>query len=217
METTEAVRLLIAHGQDEALASVISTPGFDDDGVGQAYLEHRRRNSGAKDYTKGMTPMHASFRKTLIDAGYVPTIRKSIYDEALESLGDELRRPGDSDAKAYTRGMETAEGRDLFALYKAAPPDLPQDDLPEEPQSRGPAHDEMQRKADRHRAANPHLSAARAYSDVYTDRLNAELRDAVVAEHLSPRPRAPAARRLAYENPNRVADVARTMLRTRGP
>jgi len=114
--------------------------------------------------------------------------------------------------------METAEGRDLFTLYKAAQPDAPKPvEAPEPPISRGAAHDKMQRLADEHRRANPHLSPARAYVDVYQDRANAELRNQVIAEQLSPRPRAHVARRVDVDmaNPDRAA--AAQARRTAGP
>jgi len=218
METNEAIRLLIAHGQDEALASVISTPGFDDDLVGKAYLEHRRRNSDATEVdSKGMTPMHASssFRKTLIDAGYVPSIRKGIYDEALKSLGEALRQPGDTDAKAYVRGLETSQGMALHALYKVAAPDDPPQDVVEQPKPKGPANIELQIEASRLRRENPRLTHAQAVTAVYTSPEHRELRDRVKREDLAGVPRTPAGQTIVGRNPNWNADVRATMARTR--
>ena len=67
--------------------------------------------------------MSKGFRKLLVEHGPGAGFKKRIYNEALVALGEELRQPGDSDAKAYTRGLETAEGIELHDLYKRAPPD----------------------------------------------------------------------------------------------
>ena len=93
----------------------------------------------------------------------------------------------------------------------------------EEPVSRGPAHDKMQALADRYHRANPHLSPARSYSDVYQDKANAELRDAVIAEQLNRErvpyrfTRTPAGHAVTVDmsNPDRLAHAR--AVRTQGP
>jgi hypothetical protein len=99
-----------------------------------------------------------SFRKLLVNAGHVPSIRKSIYNDALKALGEELRVQGDTDAKAYVKALETAEGRDLFDLYKAAPPDPPQDEVVEPPPPKGEANQELERLTANHLRAHPELA-----------------------------------------------------------
>ncbi len=85
--------------------------------------------------------MDKTFRKTLIDLGPSAEIKKSVYDMALKALGEELRQPADSDARAYTRALESAEGIELHGLYKRAAADPKQADAPDAPVSRGKAHD----------------------------------------------------------------------------
>jgi hypothetical protein len=151
--------------------------------------------------------MDKSFRKILIDAGPIPSVRKGVYNDALKALGEELRQDGDSDPKAYTRAMETAEGRDLFALYKVAPPDPPEDYVePAKPAPRGVANVEMQMRVGEHLKAHPELAKdafgrqrldggkAAAYTFVLTHPDNRELAARVKADDLAGVPRTPAGR-----------------------
>jgi len=156
---------------------------------------------------KGHVNMDSSFRKLLIDAGPIASVRKSIYDEALKSLGKELRQEGDSPQQSYVRVMETAGGRELFALYKVARADPPQDAVePQKPAAKGAANVEMALLADGHLKAHPELGKdafgrqkadggkAAAYAFVYSHPDNRELRDRVKAEDLAGIPRTPAGR-----------------------
>jgi len=222
MSPQEATRLLIAQAQDGALESLVAS-GYAEEGVARAYLEHRR-NSGAtetvdfdqtKKFSKGMTSMHASFRKTLIDAGYVPSIRKGIYYDALTALGQELQRDGDSPQQAFARGMDTPEGVALHALYKAAPPDLSRDFVEQpKPLLRGAANIELEIEASRLRSKNPKLTHAQAVTAIYTSAEHAELVRRVKMEDLAG-PRTPAGQTSVGRNPNWNADVTRTMARLR--
>jgi len=83
MTPDQAIRGLIVAGQVEAIESLVSS-GYDtDDALGESYLKHRANakteTQAAVDPLKG-NGMDKSFRKLLVDAGYVPTIRRSIYD-----------------------------------------------------------------------------------------------------------------------------------------
>ncbi len=160
--------------------------------------------------------MDKSFRKLLIDAGPAAAIRKSFYNDALKALGEELRQAGDTDARAYVRALESAEGRELHELYKRAPADPLQDEVEQvKPAPKGAANLEMDTLAALHRKANPTMSHAAAYTHVLLAPENRELAARVKAEDLASVPRTPAGRRLLYENPNRDADVHRTMARLR--
>jgi len=234
MTNEEAIRACIAHGHNAELQSLVEA-GFDtEDALGAGYLKASlaAANTQTKHADDPLTgnKMGKSFRKLLIDGGMVPTIRKSIYDEALKSLGEDLRQPGDTDAKAYVRGLETAEGMALHALYKVAPPDPPQDEPePPKPAAKGPANIEMDWLAAQHLKANPQLGKdafgrpksdggkAAAYTIVYSHHDNLELRDRVKAEDLAPPLRTPAGTTSVGRNPNWNAAVRETMARTRGP
>jgi len=79
MTPDQAVRALIVAGQVEALQSLVQSGYDSEDGVGQAYLKHRRANAKTEtnaDDPRNGNKMDKSFRKLLIDAGMVPSIRK---------------------------------------------------------------------------------------------------------------------------------------------
>jgi len=224
MSPQEATRLLIAQGQDEALKSLVAS-GYAEKGVASAYLESRQANRTTTTQREGTTSMDVTekallgFAKGLLAGDRSYGLSAQDFEAGIATMAKQNRRPGESYEQSFTRMMtETPEGNLFFKASLRAPRAEPRAPEPEEePPSRGEAHDEMQRRADRYHAANPHLSAARAYVDTYMARENAELRNLVIAEHLSPRPRAPAGRRLPYEDPNRNAAVRETMARTRGP
>ncbi len=141
--------------------------------------------------------------KNVVDRATPAVFDKSAYVKAIERRAAEIRKAGRTDAQAFTDCITGDEvGQTLFKAMRAAKGpevDPPEDEVAEAPVSRGKAHDEMQALADRHHRANPHLSAARAYADVYADKANADLKNRVIAEHLSPKLRTP---------PGRVVQVA---------
>ena len=163
---------------------------------------------------KGIHPMTKhdelirAIAKNVVDRATPAVFDKSAYVKAIERRVAEVHgvTPADGDRvypSAFTRTIVEDEiGQTLFKAMRAAKGpevDPPEDEVAEAPVSRGKAHDEMQALADRHHRANPHLSAARAYADVYADKANADLKNRVIAEHLSPKLRTP---------PGRVVQVA---------
>jgi len=144
-------------------------------------------------------------------------------------LGEDLRQPGDTKEKAYVRGLETPEGVALHALYKAAPPDPPQDVEPEKPRYTSPANIELEYLAAEHLKAHPELGRdafgrpksdggrAAAMTAVLTHPDNRDLAARVKAEDLRGVPRTPAGQTSVGRNPNWDEGVRRTMARTRGP
>jgi len=235
MSPDEAILACLVSGQIEALRSLVEAGVDSDSGLGRVYLAQSRRADNTKTATdptlqkiimkKDTTNMDTTeaallgFAKGLVAGDSAYGLTRQDFEAGITMIAKRDPQPGESEAQAFTRIMTlTPEGQLLFKASLRAPGAEPKAPEPEEePPSRGEAHDEMQRRADRYHAANPHLSAARAYTDVYSARENADLRNRVIAEHLSPRPRAPAARRLNVEmsNPDRLA--AARALRTRGP
>ena len=159
--------------------------------------------------------------KNVVDRATPAVFDKSAYVKAIERRVAEVHgvTPADGDRvypSAFTRTIVEDEiGQTLFkAMRFAKGPEVdpPQDEAAEAPVSRGKAHDEMQALADRHHRANPHLSAARAYANVYADKANAELKNRVIGEHLSPKMRTPPGHAVQVA-PSRSANHA-TMVRT---
>jgi hypothetical protein len=164
-----------------------------------------------------------AFAKPLIDAGPVPSIRKSIYNDTLKALGEELRVQGDTDAKAYVKALESPEGVALYSLMKRASgaevevDDAAQDYLPARPPSKGPNSGAMDRLAEIHRKEHPEKSYEQAYNHVFNADENRALQARVFAEGIGATPAMPEARSRPGENPNRNPEVHATMARTHGP
>ncbi|MGA3341545.1 MAG: hypothetical protein ABSD11_13160 [Methylocella sp.] len=94
---------------------------------------------------------------------------KSDYMALLDGLAEEIRLDGESIQKAFTRGLETPAGVELFKLMKAAggsevkaPNDAVQDDTPKYD---GPADAELNRLA-RERQKVTGRSFAQSFSDI---------------------------------------------------
>jgi hypothetical protein len=66
------------------------------------------------------------FAKMTVDQGRSPGLDKSAFHAAIEKRAEEIRRPGESAEKAYTRAItETDDGRLLFKALKIAPAAAP--------------------------------------------------------------------------------------------
>ena len=141
-----------------------------------------KRDSGADAPETGDEAV-AMIRK-MQSSGDFAEFEKSDYLGLLNSLAEEIQVEGESIQKAFTRGLETPAGRELFGLMKAArgsevkPVDAKQDDVPK---FDGPASrklDELTR--DRQRTSG--RSYAQSYSDVIDDPKNRKYRDAANGE-----------------------------------
>ena len=128
----------------------------------------------------------------VVEYGGEPAFPKSTYYNAINKRAAEIRRAGETVEKAFTRCIVDDDvGRTLYKASKQADgPEIEGDavqDFVAAPPTKGPAHDAMQRLADSHNRKFPDKSPAQSYASVYSDPANSELRQRVIAEHLSPR------------------------------
>jgi hypothetical protein len=115
--------------------------------------------------------------------------QKHDYMQLLNSLAEEIQLEGESIQKAFTRGLETPAGIELFGLMKRAKGsevkvegDAPQDDVARHD---GPASAKFHSMVVDHQRANRGLSYQQSYSRLYSDPDNFELREQIKAEHLA--------------------------------
>jgi len=251
MTNEEAIRALIAHGHNAELQSLVSS-GFDDEnGSGATYLKAQsRRADDTKTTTqragddpslqkimKGRHDMDVTesallgFAKGLLAGDSAYGLKRQDFEAGIATIAKRIQQPGETSAQSFTKAMvDTEAGRLLFAASKrapSAPPDPDQDDV-DEPEIKGEATLEIERRAREHLKAHPELSKdnngrpkrdggfASAYTAVF-EQAERSLRQRVKQEAVAGVPRTPPGRRLPYEDPNRNAAVRAAALRSRGP
>jgi hypothetical protein len=120
---------------------------------------------------------------------------KAAYHDAIEKRARDMRRPGESEAKAYTRIVtETDEGKLLFKALKVAPgkevKDAEQDYAPRD-DPKGPAEQAMEQAVATHRAdaaaEGRTLSREQAFTEVYMHPANLGFKQRYDAEMLAKR------------------------------
>jgi hypothetical protein len=138
------------------------------------------------------------FAKMTVDQGRSPGLDKWAYHDAIVKRAGEIRRPGETAEKAFTRAItEDDDGKLLFKALKIAPgnevKDAPQDDV-SRVDTRGPAEKEMQDAVENHRAASAAqgltLSPEQGFTAVYTSPAHRGLKARYDAETLAKRARA---------------------------
>jgi hypothetical protein len=126
------------------------------------------------------------FAKMTVDQGRYVGYDKGDFHRAIEKRAAEIRRPGETSEQSYSRVLETNDGRLLFAAYKIAPPGAAPNDSAPAVASKGAAEKEMQAAVENHRAASAaqglSLSPEQAFTAVYTDPANVDLKKRFDAE-----------------------------------
>ena len=135
------------------------------------------------------------FAKIAVDQGRSPGLDKSDFHKAIEKRAAEIRRPGESAEKAFTRAItEDDNGKLLFKALKIAPgkeiEDAPQDDVPRV-DPKGPAEQAMEEAVATHRtdaaAEGRTLSREQAFTEVYMHPANLGFKQRYDAEMLTKR------------------------------
>jgi hypothetical protein len=129
------------------------------------------------------------FAKHLNATGQPCGLDKDIVHREIEKRASAARLPNQTAQQAYVAVLETPEGQELYRAYKRAPaaPVQAAQDFADEPRSRGPAADEMDRVVDEfmrnyNRANSKKLTREQSYDRVFNSEANRELRDRVRAE-----------------------------------
>ncbi len=137
------------------------------------------------------------FAKLALATG-TPILTKAMLTAAISKRAGEIRRAGESEAKAFVRAMnEDEDGKTLYRASKVAPgpevvPEKPS--TPAAPKPIGPAHAELEARARDHLLAHPELAERRGVKDggkaaavaaIYGNPHNYDLRERVKGEHFA--------------------------------
>jgi hypothetical protein len=111
--------------------------------------------------------------------------KREIYN-AINSRAQEARDPDESEAQAFAKFLDTAEGKEAYARYKRAPADeqatVAKTVTPAPIPTPTPSYRKLMAKADELREVEPKLTEAQAFSKVFCDPRFAELAKAARAE-----------------------------------
>ena len=142
-----------------------------------------RRNRGRRAKVKftvgspaaaGLTGKEATMKK----------VTKSFVLGQLNALANLAKRKDETEAQAFVRFMETAEGAEGYRAYKSLPDDEPAaiEAKPASPDAALPAYQAIKKRAGELQRAFPKLSDAAAFAKVYEDPSSAALREALKRE-----------------------------------
>jgi hypothetical protein len=111
MTNEEAIRAVIVAGETKALQSLIDS-GFDDEGIGRAYLQAQTADPPLQKIMKGtnMTLHDETIRaiaKRAVEHGVSAVFEKSSYLKAIERRSSEIRRAGRTDARRLRTASST--------------------------------------------------------------------------------------------------------------
>ena len=151
-----------------------------DEALGELLDKHGRVDAQIKELAMGGDVIVKAARK-LVDEGVDLGVTKQMFEEKLLEVAKQVKRPGETDAAAVTRFLESPDGLALMKAARVAPVAAPKVEKRAAPVLTGAAA-ELAKLAAEFGKANPKASAAQAFTAVYTDPAHLELKKKYDAE-----------------------------------